>query len=76
MSLKEFEQVRNAKLEMEKAHDRQFAQLAFITASAHGEDVELSDFLQFPDRECTDNQQSPDEQLQYVEGMNAIMGGK
>lgn len=77
MSLKEFEQFRNAKLEMGKAHDRQFAQLSFLVATVWGgSDAKIEDFMIYKPQKEPRKQQSPDEQLQYVEGMNAIMGGK
>lgn len=78
MSLKEFEQLRDARLEQEKIHDLQHAQISFMMAtlwSGSENKAEIEDFMIYKPQ--TENRkQSPDEQLKHVEGMNAIMGGK
>jgi hypothetical protein len=77
MSLKEFEQMRDARLEQEKIHDLQHAQLSFVMATVWGgseNKAEIEDFMIYkPQKEP--HKQNPDEQLRHVEGMNAIMGG-
>jgi hypothetical protein len=77
MTLKEFEQVRKARLDLERGYDMQRAQLFFIMASAWGDnpDLDIEDFMVFsPGKEK--KEQTPEEQMQYIEGMNAIIGGK
>ena len=76
MSLKEFEQLRDARLEQEKIHDLQHAQLSFLVATVWGgSDAKIEDFMIYKPQKET-RKQSPDEQLKHVEGMNVIMGGQ
>jgi len=78
LTFKEFFQMRDAKMEMERAHDLQLAQLSYVMMAlwAGGNNIpSISDFMVFPMAEAESKQQAPDEQLRHVEGMNAIMGG-